>query len=143
MRIKIPIRSSVKQLDSRAVIGPSSRRVKLLQGDDVWKCELSCHVNSFRYECVERGLNVDWLRSSAGCVVGLSFRINELVAISNTNDCVWCFLTYPYLANTLDEGKLFQSTCFVLSDNLVLQGAKVEMEAFREVGALFFPPWHR
>lgn len=69
MRIKIPIRSSFKQLDRRAVIGPSSRRVRILQGDDVWKCELSCHVNSSRYECVEWSLNLDWLRSSAGCVV--------------------------------------------------------------------------
>lgn len=143
MRIKIPIRSSVKQLDSRAVIGPSSRRVKILQGDDVWKCELSCHVNSSRYECVELGLNLDWLRRSAGCVLWLSFRINELVAISNTNDSVWLFLTYPYLDNTSDSGKLFQNTCFVLSDNLVLQGAKVEVEAFRELRALFYPPRHR
>lgn len=115
VRIKIAIRSSIKRLGIRAVIGPSSRRVKILQGNDVWKCELSCHVNSSRYECVEEGthwsqkldLVLGWLRSSAGCVVWwLSFRINELVGISNT-DCGCHFLTCPYLNNNIwDQGKI-------------------------------------
>ena len=104
MWVKIPVRNSIKQ---SLILPLLLRKVKILQGEDV--CSVGPLSREFLLtgvcggDSLELGARFGFRLAKRLCRLccGLSFRINEFAGISNTKDCVYHFLTCPYLANNI------------------------------------------